>query len=199
MPHSSHANSSSAFYSAELASTLPFSVVLGPLSLERHIQTEVSGALLRNAWSTGKSSSRSRSRGPSLHLDLGIPKSPPVHALRAKGESILWNPRPRPVPSSRGHYASYPSTSSLLTVHKATTPADIGLQLVPKKAHSSTGASVHAGHSSALPGSVGCNLGHGQQSAPFPKQVVREGSTGFLSSASIHSMQWKKLYCFGKI
>ena len=190
--HNSHANSSVGFQSAELASTLPFSVVLGPPSLEREIQTEVSGALLRNAWLTGKSSSRSRSRGPTLHLDLGVPKSPPIHALRAKGEPILWNPRPRPVPSSKGRYASYPSTSSLSPVPKANTPAAIGLQAVPKKARPSIRAGLHSDTSSALPGTLRCSLGQGHQSVPFPKQTVREGSTGFLSSASIHSTQWKK-------
>ena len=39
---------------------------------------------------------------------------------------------------------------------------------------------------------MGCNLGQGQHSTAFPKQVAQEGSTGLLSSASIHSRQWKK-------
>ena len=190
--HDSNAPSSDAFQTTDLASTIPFSVVLGPPSSENQIQTEVSGALLRNAWATGKSSSRSRSRGPSLHLDLGIPKSPPFHALRAKGESILWSPRPRPVPSSRGHYASYPSNSSLVTVPKSAAPATFGLQAVPKKVHVSIRASAHAGLSPTLPNHVACNFGQGQQSAAFPKHVSHEGSATFLSSASIHSMQWKK-------
>ena len=60
--------------SAELASTVPFLVVMGPPSSEQTAQTEVSGALLRSAWSTGKSVSRSRSRGPSLTLEPGCPK-----------------------------------------------------------------------------------------------------------------------------
>ena len=109
---------------------------------------------------------------------------PPFHALRAKGESILWSPRPRPVPSSRGHYASYPGNSSLVTVPKSAAPATLGLQAVPKKAHVSIRASTHAGHSPTLPSSVACNFGQGQQSAAFPKQVIHEGSAPFLSSAS---------------
>ena len=87
--HDSRATLSGAFHSAELASTVPFSVVMGPPSSEQNTQTEVSGALLRSAWLTGKSSSRSRSRGPSLNLDPGVPKPPPIHPLRATGASIL--------------------------------------------------------------------------------------------------------------
>ena len=87
--HDSGATVSGAFLSAELASTVPFSVVMGPPSSEQTTQTEVSGALLRNAWSTGKSVSRSRSRGPSVNLESGFPKPPPVHPLRATGANIL--------------------------------------------------------------------------------------------------------------
>ena len=191
-PQISHVHSLGESLSAELESTLPFSVVLGPPSVERQVQTEAPGALLRSAWLTGRSSSQSRSRGPSLHVEFGAPKSPPVHALRATGEAMVWNPRPRPVPSSRGRYASYPSNKSLLPVPKASVHSDVGLQPLPKKAPSSILASLHAGQASALPGPTRCDLRQAQPSAPLPKQAVGEGSAVFLSSTSVHSMQWKK-------
>ena len=178
--------------SAELASTVPFSVVMGPPSSEQTTQTEVSGALLRSAWSTGKSVSRSRSRGPSLTLEPGCPKPPPVHPLRATGATTLWNPLARPVPSSRGHYASYPSASSLTTVPKAMAAVGSSLQAVPKKAQPSIRACSLPGHHLHSPGHVVLNLGKGQRSTAFPKQTVQEGSTNLVSSTSIHSKQWKK-------
>ena len=68
----------------------------------------------------------------------------------------------------------------------------VSLQAVPKKAHPSIHACSLPGHHSTSPGHVGLNFGKGQHSTAFPKQVAQEGSTNLLSSASIHSRQWKK-------
>ena len=188
----SHVHSLDEPLSADLESTLPFSVVLGPPSVERQVQTEAPGAFDQCAWVTGRSSSRSRSRGPSLYVDLAAPKPPPVHALRATGETMVWSPRPRPVLSTRGRYATYPSNMSSLQVPTASVHSDVGLQPLPKKAPSSIRASLRVGQPSALPGPARCEFRQAQTSAALPKQAVGEGSAVFLSSTSVHSIQWKK-------
>ena len=162
----------------------------GSASPEGSLKNSRTGS--RHMCCNAKSVSRSRSRGPSLTLEPGCPKPPPVHLLRATGTTTLWSPLARPVPSSRGHYASYPSASSLTTVPKAVAAVASSLQAVPKKAQPSIRVCSLPGHHLNSPGHVVFNLGKGQHSTTFPKQAVQEGSTTLVSSTSIHSKQWKK-------
>ena len=187
----SDASVSGDLLSAELVSTVPFSVVMGPPSSDRTTQTENSGVHVRTAWATGRSVSRSRSRGPSLPSDSVLPKPPPLHPLRATGTTVIWSPLPRPVPSSRGHYSTYPSACSTTVVPKASADLGVHLQAVPKKAHSFCRTASFPVHHPASPGHVGFGLAKGQRVA-FAKSIAQEVSTNLVSSASVHSRQWKK-------
>ena len=146
------------------------------------VQTLSSISCNRTAWDLGRSSSRAVSKARHGIPEYGVPPSKPVHVLRSAASAHLDLPRPRPVPSKRGAYATYPSL-------QCGTP-ESGLVVKAPAFSRSPGASeaLHGTLQSSLP--VPSTAGSAQLTSILQKSTSKAPTV--CTSAQVHAKNWAK-------